>query len=1106
QSGTKDRISGSGGRFDKSSEKPAPRRVTSGNVKKLEKPWAARGSLSFVTSPRQSPALPRVPLRTSRVSQTDIKPKRKAVAQQANTQITFVNAMQAAKARANNVLRGRDHAQETQEIHIDNSSDDEVTARGRVEKRPAANIDLRTPQQPRQSAASTDQAQRHSEISKSVSRTIDGFGSPYKSNSLDRAGGGRAASKAAAVELADDVAHGSALTPSRIVDRMRPRICKDSDESKQKISNNEDEVDSKDVESRARAQTNGVSSRSSKLKMAENFMRVLRSPSQESNDTPRRRSIGSTAQSKPISPSASSRRKSTTPKKQGASIPTRKLPLLGVQIGKYVERTDELSSSRADKNMHVSIKYAQRRLAIQGLRGGEEHMIIGTSDIALVEHMSHNGLAVLRITPTDGMENIFDQLTFDPSSSEPNLSVIYLCLKLADKDSDPISRLVTLLEDDTRVARLDPAIYRQYVHEFTRPFSVDLISSDEEGSEAKSRSQHTASASMNGVQAASDAVPISASIPRYWGSIDAQSPEAFDRGNKVTSVKCGQTEGMATYGKRKQQATLFEGGSANLSRRASSTRYKLRKTRNSSMAAASFLAEDNSDEDDFVVQHREFSGEDHSLRFEYPCGGPKAISVTGSDISRLYHGEFLNDTILEFYMRYITENLRSANPTLYSQCFFFNTFFFKKLSQRSKGALSDPEVSHVDAVYKRLRKWTANVELFDKRYIFVPIHENTHWYLAIIVNSEAMLPGDSSSASGSEASGKEDAKGSKGVCAAEKSIAVSADSDEAAADPANRLGSDYSTDSSHIKGTTSDSNGRAKSPEAQATDRDGDVEMADVAGCSEQEEPNKLGDGDEHKPAAKAPSCDAIDLSSPENKQGPDADAKSSPDTDDYVQPATVTLELMGIKADIPCAKYVDPLNTPAIIILDSLGNRHQQTFGLLRAYMRAEASSRRNVDVSQVLQVGKYAKVPLQNNFCDCGVYLLQYVEEFLKHPHDFMALALNGVNMRSMFTSAQMQQKRYDILNLAKSLVEGYKRQSQSSDHKDANHSSAHGKEHKGEESSGSSTKAAGADSNDASAGGTQDESSAADTPPVLLPPDPAKDPSQGVEHIKLSSATQG
>ncbi|KAJ1729115.1 hypothetical protein LPJ72_005142 [Coemansia sp. Benny D160-2] len=125
---------------------------------------------------------------------------------------------------------------------------------------------------------------------------------------------------------------------------------------------------------------------------------------------------------------------------------------------------------------------------------------------------------------------------------------------------------------------------------------------------------------------------------------------------------------------------------------------------------------------------------------------------------------------------------------------------------------------------------------------------------------------------------------------------------------------------------------------------------------------------------------------------------------------------------EIPDGKYMDPRTTPGIIVLDSLGNRHQQTFGLLRNYMQAEAHSRLGVSVG-TLAVGKYAKVPLQNNLCDCGVFLLHYVEEFVKDPAGFVAMALGAVSMRGWFASQDMRAKRKRLLALAARLADEHK-----------------------------------------------------------------------------------
>ncbi|KAJ1842918.1 hypothetical protein LPJ70_003610, partial [Coemansia sp. RSA 2708] len=325
-------------------------------------------------------------------------------------------------------------------------------------------------------------------------------------------------------------------------------------------------------------------------------------------------------------------------------------------------------------------------LDISGLRDGDEYMKIGYSDIEAIEHKTCDGLAVLRIVPAETIENLFETDVFDPNSSDSGLKDIFLCFRLQTKgDGNILSRLVTVFQEDITVAPLDHSTYRTYAYELTKPPSIDLISSsDEEG--------------------------------RNYAKRQRGAPKNA----------------------RKSQTSLFDSG-FETSPRSGSERYKLRKTLvNHPSGLASALAFDD-DDDDLVTQCREFRWDDHTLRFEYPRGGPKPISVTGADICRLYKGEFLNDTILEFYVRYIDENLRKSNPALHKQCFFFNTFFFRKLSQRSKATVIDPDSDPMEAVYKHLQKWTASVQLFEKQYIFVPINENTHWYLAIIANPAALL-------------------------------------------------------------------------------------------------------------------------------------------------------------------------------------------------------------------------------------------------------------------------------------------------------------------------------------------------------------------------------
>lgn len=82
--------------------------------------------------------------------------------------------------------------------------------------------------------------------------------------------------------------------------------------------------------------------------------------------------------------------------------------------------------------------------------------------------------------------------------------------------------------------------------------------------------------------------------------------------------------------------------------------------------------------------------------------------------------------------------------------------------------------------------------------------------------------------------------------------------------------------------------------------------------------------------------------------------------------------------------KY-DP-KAPRVITLDSLDGTHSAVAGHLKAYLIREIKERKRLDVAAPSPFGTTAKdIPMQLNFTDCGVYLLGYIEEFMKDPHRF-------------------------------------------------------------------------------------------------------------------------
>ncbi len=109
----------------------------------------------------------------------------------------------------------------------------------------------------------------------------------------------------------------------------------------------------------------------------------------------------------------------------------------------------------------------------------------------------------------------------------------------------------------------------------------------------------------------------------------------------------------------------------------------------------------------------------------YPPQGPKRATVEFHDLERLDEGEFLNDNLVSFYLRYLEHQLEQENPEIAKKIYFFNTYFYASLSKAPRGQRIN---------YEMVQRWTSKVDLFTYDYIVVPINENAHWYLAIICN------------------------------------------------------------------------------------------------------------------------------------------------------------------------------------------------------------------------------------------------------------------------------------------------------------------------------------------------------------------------------------
>ena len=274
-------------------------------------------------------------------------------------------------------------------------------------------------------------------------------------------------------------------------------------------------------------------------------------------------------------------------------------------------------------------------------------------------------------------------------------------------------------------------------------------------------------------------------------------------------------------------------------------------------------------------------------------------TVDKDDIPRLDEGQFLNDNLIGYGLRYLFTKLDTKDKGLEKRVYLHNSFFYEKL--KAGGSAIN---------YDGVKSWTAKVDLLSYDYIVVPVNEHYHWWVAIICN-----PG--------------------------------------------RLDPDWKRLAGKTQGPSNDG-------------APSDVEMTDVDKIRPSTSPGT--------PTAEEPilvTSDIVDLVS-----------------DDKNVSIDLTSGSRARQTKMPkfSGKTYNP-EDPRIITLDSLGSNHPQAITLLKKYLLAEFEHKRNKVITDFPQsLGMKARnIPEQNNLCDCGVYLLGYIQEFVKRPDQFIRTLLD-------------------------------------------------------------------------------------------------------------------
>ncbi|XP_071003332.1 sentrin-specific protease 7-like isoform X6 [Oncorhynchus clarkii lewisi] len=106
------------------------------------------------------------------------------------------------------------------------------------------------------------------------------------------------------------------------------------------------------------------------------------------------------------------------------------------------------------------------------------------------------------------------------------------------------------------------------------------------------------------------------------------------------------------------------------------------------------------------------------------------IAVTTEDLECLDNGQFLNDVIIDFYLKYLL--LERVPQDVADRAHVFSSFFYRQLTRRDNASEDSTSVSAQRRRHQRVKTWTRHVDIFQKDFLFVPVNQEAHWYLVVI--------------------------------------------------------------------------------------------------------------------------------------------------------------------------------------------------------------------------------------------------------------------------------------------------------------------------------------------------------------------------------------
>ncbi|XP_072907842.1 sentrin-specific protease 6 isoform X7 [Hemitrygon akajei] len=424
-----------------------------------------------------------------------------------------------------------------------------------------------------------------------------------------------------------------------------------------------------------------------------------------------------------------------------------------------------------------------------------------------------------------------------------------------------------------------------------------------------------------------------------------------------------------------------------------------------------------STDDGLESSHSSFTGPIEKLIVYPPPPSKGGISVTNEDLYCLEEGEFLNDVIIDFYLKYLVlEKIKQQDA---DRIHIFSSFFYKRLNQRERrGIPESATLSLPQRRHARVKTWTRHVDLFQKDFIFVPINETAHWFLAVIC-----FPGLCNEPN-PKLQNNEETQHNNSYAPAESN------NNSALQEEMDSLTENSAADRQRKTHTII---GRMPELSAGNNCESAESDKLHTRRCLSAAEHvlsnfNQLNaESEDHQNSAQrkengmeGKQLDAlkqIEVSYADDSEDP---FDFSPDQEYSQEDSNDAGSMVEDNSSESVPWGQQPSKQPCILIMDSLrGPSRTNVVKILREYLEVEWEMRKASKRSFTKDMirGSNPRVPQQDNFSDCGVYVLQYVESFFENPIPSFELPMN---LTDWFPQQQVKKKREEIRNVILKLCE--------------------------------------------------------------------------------------